>query len=430
MCNGDNTMLSNHAAMHNGQPGPDPDPPANRQADSKVGTVIFVTTAHGLAERMNKLVFDAIESTTTSNEDMQKAVERRRPIVVYQGRLAATHAYLTADHIQENCYPQRVGTLDLEEMHFDGPPESFPNWWTTQQEEGNYESRTDLMEEIDRRTKWRESIAIEPVRDDEEEEEDTLNPVPDVGDVAFYGVLGQLTKETQPHTEANALFVLLHLLAFTGCAMGRTPHLALGSDLHRLNVGIGILAKSGSRKGSAGSTARELFRKIDPHFADNNILSGLNSGKGLLVNVRDSKVTRGPNGKELEDPGISDKRRVFNEPEFAAVLRMGHADTNPLLCYVRQALDGDHKICSLSKDPESATGAFITIIGHCNPADLKSQLTSVDKANGTAGRFMWHFGARSKLVPGGGAFFELGVALSTEQEVALRLNLLSGQSLY
>ena len=153
--------------------------------------------------------------------------------------------------------------------------------------------------------------------------------------------------------------------------------------------------------------AKAIFRRIDKYFRDNNIIGGLNTGRGFLVNIRDARVRRGKNGKDIEDPGIRDKRRVFLEPELASPLMKGHGDTNDLLCLLRQALDGDEKMQTLTTDSDSSTNAHVSIIGHCTPSDLKTHLTDNDKANGTAGRFMWHFGARSKRLARGGDVEEL-----------------------
>jgi hypothetical protein len=397
---------ASHNGNGNGNGHVDTPTAANGHAESKAGKLLIVTSTPGLAAAMRKLGIDASDGF---DPDFKDEVRGRIVVVAYMGTDDFMNASQNASYIQRECHAEDVRTIDLKkEFGFSEAGESFGAWLA---ENYHFEGISAFASEAERLSKRAERFSVESVHadeDDDQEEEEEFNPVPDVDrdGPAFHGVLGRLTLLTQGETEANALFVLLHLLTFTGIAMGRNPHLPLGADLHHLNLGVGILAKSGWRKGAAKSVAEELFSKVDKHFVDNNILSGLNSGKGFLVNIRDSKVIKGKNGNDVVDPGVSDKRRVFLEPEFAAVLKQGHADTNPLLCYVRQALDGDRKISSLSKEPESATDALVSIIGHCNPADLKL-LSTTDKANGTGGRFMWHFGARSKRVEGGGNFFEL-----------------------
>lgn len=383
--------------------GRSPSAPDNEELN--VGKILFVTVPVGLADEMRRVVFAAAEQTLP-NEKLKRAVERRSVIVAHQGPGELASVEQLVSYIQGNCHAERIGTLDFHEMGFDGPAESFVGWWDEATGTGHYEDGADFLRVAESRTKWKR-FSVESI-DDHEGEEELGNPVPDVPEEAFYGPLGRLTLVTQKETEANALFVLLHLMAFTGSAMGRWPYMKIGADRIHTNLGVGIIASSGQRKGSAGNVAKAIFRRIDKEFHDNNIIGGLNSGRGVLENVRDPQTfLNKKTGKEIVDPGVRDKRRVFLETEFAGPFIKAKAESNDLMVILRQALDGVDKIQTLTRESGSATGAHLSIIGHCTPSDLRTHLTANDKANGTAGRFMWHFGARSKRLPRGGDIDEL-----------------------
>ena len=83
-------------------------------------------------------------------------------------------------------------------------------------------------------------------------------------------------------------------------------------------------------------------------------------------------------------------------------LRMLSRDGNVLGAVIRQVWEsGDLRVLT-KHDPARATGAHISIIGHISAGELRSELTSTDKANGFANRFSWLFVTRSKHLPDDG----------------------------
>jgi hypothetical protein len=242
--------------------------------------------------------------------------------------------------------------------------------------------------------------------DDGNNDDDVADPIGQVDPIAFHGPLGKLALATQPETEANPLFVLMHMLVFAGVNVGRGPHFIMSGDRHRMVLDVAIVGPSGvGRKGTAATVAKQTWLKIDPLFSKENITDGLNSGKGLLLAVRDGSTPKKSN--EIEDPGIGDKRRVFLESEFSAVFKQGHRDSDPLLEYLRKFWDGEEQINSMTKEPLRVTGGHIGAIFHSTPADIEIHLTSHDKRNGTANRVIYIFGVRSKRIKSGGNIFPL-----------------------
>jgi hypothetical protein len=86
------------------------------------------------------------------------------------------------------------------------------------------------------------------------------------------------------------------------------------------------------------------------------------------------------------DHGVSDKRLMVLEAEFASSLRVLGRDGNTLTAIIRQAWDpGDLR--GLTKNsPAEATGAHISIIAHITRDELPRYLDSTESGNGFGNR--------------------------------------------
>lgn len=104
------------------------------------------------------------------------------------------------------------------------------------------------------------------------------------------------------------------------------------------------------------------------------------------------------------DAGVSDKRLMVFEPEFARVLQVAERDTNTLSAIIRQAWDTGNLRILTKKQAASATDAYISIIGHITKHELKRLLTETATANGFGNRILWACVHRSKVLPEGGDF--------------------------
>jgi hypothetical protein len=372
------------------------------------GSVVLVCTLLGLASEMRRVALPALDSIREAPE-LKKFVDDRRVAVGYHGATDQAAADQAAAWIQSKCHPAGVGVIDLRtELGFPDQAEAFLPWWEETTGMGEcFGDGVEFLQQIERKTAWRR---ISPILDDEEPDDsaDVRDPIGDIDPKAYRGVIGRLVQATQPETEANPVFVLLHLLAFFGATIGRGPHFIVSASHHHLNLFIGLIGSSGwSRKGTAADVARLIWKRVDPDFEEQNISDGLNSGAGLLYHLRDASTKTGSKGQPIEDPGVIDKRRVFLEEELGSVLKTGHRENDTLLDLLRKFFDGRKLIRSTTKDPTKVTGAHVGLIGHCTPEDLDIQLSDVDKANGTANRLMWFFGVRSKFLPSGGDVFSV-----------------------
>ena len=227
-----------------------------------------------------------------------------------------------------------------------------------------------------------------------------------LADEAFYGVAGDIVRAIEPHTESDVAALLVQFLAAFGNVIGRSAHFKVEGDKHFGNLYaliVGATAKG--RKGTSWSRIREVCDAVDPSWADGRIQVGLSSGEGLIWAVRDPVLARNKKGEEeLIDEGVSDKRLLVFEGEFASVLHILERDGNTLSPIVREAWDRDHLQFLTKHAPAKAHGAHITIIAHITREELLRNLNVTERANGFANRFMFICARRSKLLPDGGSF--------------------------
>ena len=144
--------------------------------------------------------------------------------------------------------------------------------------------------------------------------------------------------------------------------------------------------------------------------------------------MRCATSTRSWNAKdntwETIDPGISDKRLMVTEPEFAGVLAVAERHGNTITSTIYKAWDGGKLQTMTRKAPLCATGAHISIIGHITEDELRARLTRTDVANGLGNRFLFMLVKRSKVLPFGGdpladeVIFSLGERLKAAAGIA------------
>jgi hypothetical protein len=221
---------------------------------------------------------------------------------------------------------------------------------------------------------------------------------------AFYGLAGQIVQTIEPYSEADPAALLLQFLTTFGAMIGPYPHLTVGADKHPVRMFIALVGETGrGRKGTSWSYVRKIFEKIDKNWVGGRIKQGLSSGEGLIWDVRDGTEAAG--GK-LADPGCEDKRLLVIEPEFSSVLRQMERNGNTLSAVLRQAWDGQPLSILTKHQSAIATEAHVSLISHITTDELLRLITSTDKANGFANRFLWAMVKRSKFLPEGGMFPE------------------------
>jgi len=232
-------------------------------------------------------------------------------------------------------------------------------------------------------------------------------PWPEISDLAFHGLAGKIVHTIEPHTEADPIAILVHLLVMFANLVGRTPHAIAEADRHFLNIFACLVGEtSKGRKGVSAGYPRRLLTAVDNVWAQSRIMSGLSSGEGLLWYVRDPSYKQGKDGEEVcTDEGEPDKRLLVVEPEFARVLRVLAREGNTLSAVIRHAWDDgalQTMVSGRRVAPVQASGAFISIVGHVTADELRRNLAETETSNGFGNRFLWCCVRRSKLLPEGG----------------------------
>jgi len=206
--------------------------------------------------------------------------------------------------------------------------------------------------------------------------------------------------------------LLVQFLAMFGNAAGRNAYCVADGSRHYPNlfaVLIGDTAKG--RKGTSASQIRRPFTSASPTWAEQCAVEGLASGEGLIWAVRDKIITRQPVKKagrvvdyeEVEtDPGITDKRLLVQEGEFAQCLKVVQREGNTLSPVIRRAWDTGMLRTLTKNSPATATDAHISIIGHITRDELRRRMDDTEAVNGFANRFLWVCVRRSTCLPEGG----------------------------
>jgi hypothetical protein len=239
---------------------------------------------------------------------------------------------------------------------------------------------------------------------------------------ALHGLAGEIIASIEPHTEADPAALLLQLLIGFGSVVGRGPYHRVGADQHRLNLfGVLVGPTAMGRKGTAWSVVRHLLEAADPDWANKRITSGLSSGEGVIWACRDAieeqEPIREPRTRKVTgyqtvtvDTGVDDKRLMVVESEFASALRVSERDGSTLTAVLRQAWDhGTLRILTRNK-AATATGAYISLVGHVTKDELLKYLNSTEAGNGFGNRFLWCCVRRSKLLPEGGNLGQVNLA--------------------
>ena len=237
---------------------------------------------------------------------------------------------------------------------------------------------------------------------------------------ALHGLAGRIVEVIQPHTEADPVATLAHVLAAVGNLIGPGPHALVEHDTHPLRLNIVLVGRSGKgRKGTAWSTPRYLLRQVDPDWSQHRVRSGLSTGEGLIYHVRDPYEARQPIKEQgrtvgyervVVDEGEPDKRLLIIEPEFAVVLKNMMRMHNTLSTAIRLAWDSGDLSTLTRNSPLRASSSHVGIIGHITEEELRRYLTETERANGFANRFMWLLVRRSKVLPEGGTVPDAALA--------------------
>lgn len=228
---------------------------------------------------------------------------------------------------------------------------------------------------------------------------------PIVNQVVFRGFAGEFVKFAIENSEADSMAVLMTFLSYFGVEVGRNPYVVAGDRQHaRINVVL-VGQSSKARKGTSVIPVKLLFNIPKKWWEGAQFSPGpLSTGEGGVNAVRDEHVEYQINRKtgkgeyKVVDPGVSDKRMIIIDQEFAAALSCSKREGNTLTTVIRLFYDGS-KVEPLTKNSKiSATDPHVAIVAHITTHELKQKMNKVEAFNGLANRFAWVCVRRSKLV--------------------------------
>ena len=228
---------------------------------------------------------------------------------------------------------------------------------------------------------------------------------PTLAEEALCSAAGDFVRAVEPNSEADKAALLLSFLSVFGNYVDRSCFAQVGRDKHYTNLFIVLVGDtSRARKGMSFNYVRELFKYVDETYTLENIKSGLSSGEGLAYHVRDDikRYNTKTSDYEVIDAGVTDKRLLAYESEFASVLKSASRDGNILSSTLRQAWESGNLRTLTKNNPVKATNAHISVLAHVTKEELLKYLNETETANGFANRFLWACVKRSKLLPLGG----------------------------
>lgn len=225
-------------------------------------------------------------------------------------------------------------------------------------------------------------------------EGDDVRPVPVLVPEARHGLVGHYLDLLDGQTEAGLAAVGALVLVHLGTLIGRRAAARIGPHRQHANLYALVIGESSTgAKGSAEDAAERLTDRVDPSFFLRHAMGGFGSGEALVDAIRDTKSDEEPN----------EKRRVINESEFSAVLRVARREASILSEIVRQGYDYKpirHR--TKTYGTVVSTGHHLAIVGSITPAELYACSSTLDVENGWLNRFLFVHAEMQRVLPFGG----------------------------
>ncbi len=265
---------------------------------------------------------------------------------------------------------------------------------------------------------------LEIARRQQNKEEDYVIDVPDwpapPAKEAFAGLVGGFCNLWDPHTEASLVALAVQFLVAYGHSIGNGAFFPVGADDHHTNEMLALVGPTSfARKGSSFNCVTYTFRKVLLDLGISIIdTTGLSSGEGLIHAVRDTSTSEDKKGNPVVIKGVTDKRLLVFEPEFASVLRRMKREGNTVSELIRQAWDDGNLGTMTRNNPLHATNAHISLVAHVTPSDLQLYLDYNNTMNGFANRFMFVATRREKSLSNPGRPSEVAIRAFVEKLAA------------
>ncbi len=244
--------------------------------------------------------------------------------------------------------------------------------------------RTGFIDAVDR------LIADRPVVTGRVPTKDLGWPTP-MGQSALHGLAGQVVERLWPEVESDKPSLLANFLSMAGVLFGREAWAQVGATRHYPFEFVTLIgASSRARKGTGTNLVMSVVEQVEEGFEKNRVLSGLSTGEGLI--------------KALQEKDETTRNQGFlvKLGEFATLLEVMKRESNTMSAALRQAWDGERLRVLTRKEPLDAENVSLSVIAHITQPELLNKLTSTDRVNGFANRFLMLCTKRDKYLPHGG----------------------------
>ncbi len=228
---------------------------------------------------------------------------------------------------------------------------------------------------------------------------------PVLRDLAFHGIIGEITLAIAKESECDPAALLFSLLAMTGCMIGRYGWYPVSAQNHFCKLFVAVVGSSArGRKSMAIGQAKWVFDQVFPKFAESAFTSGLSTGQGLIHQVRDATFksvfdeAEGEYNEVQTDPGVYDKRKIFIEDELAHVLAGMKNDESIVSPTLRKAWDDVVLATTTKRDSEKSTCSHVCIIGSITRPELREKLKTGELLNGFVNRFLWCHAEKTRSI--------------------------------
>lgn len=242
-------------------------------------------------------------------------------------------------------------------------------------------------------------------RTPEPEIEETLPAAyPVAHEGCFYGIAGRYALESCRQSEADPIGVLIHVITYMGAYFGNDAALHIGdvtAPPRLMPVTVGI---SSGGKGTSAQPAKALANSIGKALASMSMQGiqyrdgPMSSGEGLAYVVRDPSAKLDDETGLPVDPGVTDKRLMLIEEEFAAVLKASKREGNTITAAIRRLWDDGCYSPVVKNNPVTTTNAHVCFVGHVTYDELLKEMGATEYSNGFANRLLWLCVRRPKII--------------------------------
>lgn len=234
----------------------------------------------------------------------------------------------------------------------------------------------------------------------------TDRPKPTIRDEAFYGLAGSVVQLLEPVLETDRAAILSNFLSMAGVLFQHEAYSKVTADIHyAVDYYLTVGKSAVGRKGTTTNAVLEVIERVQPGFKA-RILSGLSTGQGLITALMKHKPKDNDDDSSPEDeaeaiPEAIAAAVMVEISEFSELLAVMKREENTLTAVLRNAWDGKTLAVLTRKQPLKVQNVSIAQVAHITVKELLAKLTSTDRANGFANRYLFVWSERVKLLPKG-----------------------------